>query len=114
MDKGQDCQQAAAEVAWPLLDEIRNAFEAKITAKQEIVCVKQVTVKGQLQQERDIQLASSVLASDWASKSDKVEDKMEMLAYCLRLGGHKEKRVQVRFMCKHPLWDPRTMERFRK
>lgn len=101
MDKGQDCQQAAAEVAWPLLGEIRNAFEAKMTAKQEIVCVKQevVWVKEQLQQERDIQLAPSVLASDWASKLDEVEDKMEVLAYCLRFGGHKEKRVQVRFIC---------------
>lgn len=56
MDNGQDCQQAAAGIAWPLLGEIRNAFEAKITAKQEIVCVKQeaVCVKEQLQQERAI------------------------------------------------------------
>lgn len=53
MDKGQDFQQAAAQVAWPLLGEIRNSFEAKMTAKQEIVCVKQevVCVKEQLQQE---------------------------------------------------------------
>lgn len=30
-----------------------------------------------------------------------------MLAYCLRLGGRKIKKTQVRVMLKNPFWDPR-------
>lgn len=58
-----DHEQTAAEVAWPLLCILRNATEAKMATKQGLVCVE-----GQLQQERETDVAASVmLASDLAS-----------------------------------------------
>lgn len=40
-------------------------------AKQKLVCVK-----GQLQQEKEVELASSMLASDLATKLDKQDDEV--------------------------------------
>lgn len=69
----------------------RNAFEAEMTANQECVCVNR-----QLQQEREMGLASPMLASNLASKLDKQDDQMEVLAcYFLWPRGQKEMRVQV-------------------
>lgn len=48
-----------------------------MASRQELVCAKE-----QLQYERQIQLASSVLASVLASKLGKGEDKLEALACC--------------------------------
>lgn len=36
--QGRDCQQAVVQVAWSLLRAVRNASEAEMVAKQELVC----------------------------------------------------------------------------
>lgn len=45
-----------------------------MVAKQKLVCVK-----GQLQQEREVELASSMLTSDLVTKLNKQEDEVQVI-----------------------------------
>lgn len=51
-----------------------NASEAMTVARKELLCVKE-----QLQEEREMRLETSMLASDFASKLDKQEDEREVV-----------------------------------
>lgn len=64
--KGQDCWQAAAEVAWSMCI-VRNISQGKISVKHVLLCKEEIGA-------RNIDEASNLhvsLASDLASKLDK-------------------------------------------
>lgn len=82
----------------------RNESGAKTVVKQEFVLGKE-----ELQQEKKMQLTSSMLVTDLASKLDKQEDKRKVLACCFfRLSVWNLKRVHARSMPRNTSWDPRT------
>lgn len=82
----------------------RNESGPKTVVKQEFVWGKE-----ELQQERKMQLTSSMLVTDLANKLDKQEDKREVFDCCfLRLRVWNLKRVHARSMPRNTSWDSRT------